>query len=440
MEQCTIFDKKINVLFECNSCRDYAFAKSFSQSPILNKLFLFGNNSLAEKFGIPVYMNSDNFLNLTKEKNIDLFISFNEQHSLSGLINYYKYNLKIPSIGVTRYWFYLEASKRFAKNFMLMNSINTPEFIELHSVEELSIAVDKFGFPFILKFNGLSAGFGVYKVNNIEEAKEVINSLATRSAKEHIALKCDSEFDCDIHVIAEEYISGDEISLLSLWDGQNLKTFLPIKDYKKAFDDDKGPNTGGLGGYMPYSLTSRQQHLVNEYLFKLKQIFEDFKPNFTGFIYSGIMFSNDKLYVLEYNMRPGDPEGQILSSHLKTDLLSILYVTAIGKLNNIDFEYKDGKTGCVVLANNKYFDDVYKIPSETKNCPESIIYTDNLTEKIDLFLGSTLKQSSESSFVSDYPTRLISFCNTSDSPFDVLYSQLETLNAKNIYFRRDIGK
>ena len=436
----SLFEKKINVLFECNSCRDYAFAQAFSKSPILENLFIFGNNTLAKAYGTSVNMNSHNFLNFAKEKNINLFISFNEANTLMGLINYYKYNLKTPSIGATRYWFYLEASKRFAKNFMLMNGILTPNFIELHSVDELNIAINKFGFPFMLKFNGLSAGFGSYKVNNVEEAKTVITNLASRSQKEHISFKCTFEFDNDIHVIAEEYIDGEEISLLALWDGKTLKSFLPIKDYKKALNGDKGPNTGGIGGYMPYNLSYEKSEMLDEYIRKLRKIFIDFKPNFTGFIYSGIIFSNNRLYVLEYNMRPGDPEGQILSSHLDIDLLTLLYATSIEQLDKINIKYKEGVTGCVVLSNKDYYNDIYKIPGEIKQYSKSIIHTDNISKEINLFYGSTLFNKSNNCFISETPTRLINFCNTSKDPFKIIYNQLDKLKYENIYYRTDIGK
>ena len=136
--------KKINVLFECNSCRDYAFAKSFSKSNIIKKLYIMGDNIFARKFGIYVEKKGLKYLQFVKENNIDLFISFNEKQVLENLIDYNKFYLKIPSIGATKKSFLLETSKYYAKDFMNKYGILTPKHIVLHSVSDLSKALKTF--------------------------------------------------------------------------------------------------------------------------------------------------------------------------------------------------------------------------------------------------------------------------------------------------------
>ena len=274
--------KKINILFECNSCRDYAYAKLFSKSKLLNKLYIFGKNKNAAEYGIFVNIEKENILNFAKNEDIDMFISFNENHSIIGLIDYFKYKLHIPSIGVSKSWFYLEGLKRRGKQFMEKNNIDTPQYIEVKNESDLEIAISKFGFPFIIKFNGLLGGFGTYIVNTKEAAKEVITNIRKYQIEERLRLNLSHEFDECVHAIAEEYIIGEEYSILSLWDGRKLLSFESIKDYKRALDNNKGQNTGGMGGYMPVSMSNHQKNMINEYEDKLNKIFQKYNPNFTG--------------------------------------------------------------------------------------------------------------------------------------------------------------
>ncbi len=433
--------KKINVLFECNSCRDYAFAKLFSKSKLLNKLYLFGKNKMAGKYGVYINLNPNELLNFPLNNKIDLFICFNECNSLAGFINYYKYNLKIPSIGVTKNWFYLEASKLFAKKFMILNNINTPDYIELHNLTEIETAIKKFAFPLVLKFDSLAGGFGSYIVYNKKEATQVIKNLYIKTERDFIKYKPNEKFDGKLNVIAEEFIKGEEYSLLSLWDGNMLLPFKLIKDYKNALDYNKGQNTGGMGGYMPVMLQKRQKDMLYDYINKFSGLLKKVHPNFTGFITSGLMFSKDKLYILEYNMRPADTEGQILSSHLNNDFLSLLYRTAIGRLGNVNIRYKKGITGCVCVTNPSYINRHYDFEEETNEKIKSTVKLNNRNLGIDLFFGGSCQYDEVTNTIfSAEPERLINLCATYENPFRELYEQLANFESENIYFRKDIGQ
>ncbi|MBQ8887827.1 MAG: ATP-grasp domain-containing protein [Candidatus Gastranaerophilales bacterium] len=432
--------KKINVLFECNSCRDYAFAKSFSMSPILNKLYIMGDNKFARGFGLYVEKKGLKYLQFIKEKNIDLFISFNDKQVLENLIDYNRFYLKIPSIGSTKKSFFLEASKYEAKDFMNKYGILTPKYILLHSVSDLNKALKIFKFPFVLKSNTLSAGFGVHIVNNEKEAEYILNRLAERAAYEHEFLKFDYHFDNNIKVVAEEYINGEEITLQSVWDGKKLKTFLPIKDYKRALDNDLGQNTGGMGGYIPVNIDYKKQKLVQKYLKKLECALKKSKQNFTGFISSNLMFSGNKLYNLEFNMRPGDTEGQLLSEHLKTDFLSILYATATGNLDKINFEYKEGVTACVVIANDAYLNKKYLLNDEIKQTKLSKLNLSTVSQDVELFFSCYLEEGSNNVLQTSVPDRIMNICFTSKQPFKKIYDEINKIECVNVHFRTDIGK
>ena len=432
--------KKINVLFECNSCRDYAFAKVISQSKILNKLYLFGENKNASKYGEFVSLEKNDYVDFIKTASIDLFISFSEKNSLLGLIDFFKYQLKIPTIGMTKRWFYLEAFKNKAKKFMQKNEIKTPEYYDVNNREDLKVAIDKFGFPLVLKVNTLSSGFGVYIVNDYNEAMEVADNVAARLEYEDKQF-FNSEFDEQLHIVAEEYVNGIEYSIVSLYDGKKLLTFLPIVDYKRLYDGNLGQNTGGLGGYMPADLTQKHKKMVLKYVQQLEKSLKKSKAKFTGFITSGILFRDDKLYVLEFNMRPGDTEGQILFSHIKNDLLELLYKAANGKLNNTKINYKNNKTALVVLVNANYMNKKYLLPNETENAVASKIELQNLRENAEVFLDNTIYYDEEHKIAySQEAERLLNICVNSKNSFNDLYEQISSIKCENVYYRKDIGK
>lgn len=431
--------QKINVLFECNSCRDYAFAKKISQSKMLNKFYIFGRNRNASCFGEFIQIEKTQLKEFIKRTNINLFISFSEQSSLFGLIDYIKDGLKIPTVGVTRNWFYLEAHKHKGKNFMDKNGLNTPNYTNINNINELDSAILKLGFPLVIKTNILSGGFGVYIVNNNNQAINTVNKIEERLKYENQQIGiCD--FDNKLHIIAEEYIQGEEYTLTSLYDGKKLINFLPVIDYKRLYENDNGQNTGGLGSYMPIKLSSTQIKLISKYSKHLEKVLNKSKASFTGFISSGLLFKNDKLYILEYNMRPGDTEGQVLISNMSNDLLDLLYKTAIGKLKNTKIKYKKGQTALVVIANKNYTHKKYLLENETNEEIISKIDLSNIDKEIEIFLDSTVCYDEENCIAySNVPERLLNLCITTSQPAEILYKNISRIKCENIYYRKDIG-
>ena len=151
------------------------------------------------------------------------------------------------------------------------------------------------------------------------------------------------------------------------------------------------------------------------------------------------MFTTDKLYIIEYNMRPGDPEGQILSSHLDCDFLSLLYDIALGKNKIISIKYKKNTTACIAIANVNYLNNTYLLEGEIQNQTTSIINLEKIKDNINIFLDSSISYKDNSNTIfTDEPKRIINLCTTSHNPFEDIYNQLNSINAENIYYRTDI--
>jgi phosphoribosylamine--glycine ligase len=183
----------------------------------------------------------------------------------------------------------------------------------VESEDAISQSLDKFSFPVVLKADGLAAGKGVSIVNDRNEAQNVL--------KEFLGGKYGNSSK---KIVVEEFLEGEEVSLIALWDGKTLLPLIPARDYKRLCNDNEGPNTGGMGSYCPVDLSVDEQSQIDSYVKLLQNALRDEQADFVGIIYSGLMLTNSGIKVLEYNMRFGDPETQPLMMHLDSDLLENL--------------------------------------------------------------------------------------------------------------------
>jgi phosphoribosylamine--glycine ligase len=311
--------RKLNVLVVGSGGREHALAWKIKSSPLLGELYLADMN--------------DDLVQIAKSKDVGLVVVGPEKPLAEGIADVFAQH-GIKCIGANKKWARLESSKSFAKEFMQRHGIATARYEVVSGVDEIEGALAKFTTPPVVKADGLAAGKGVFLPKSFEGAREILLS---------------GKYD---KYVVEEFLTGAELSVMSLFNGKSLQTFVPARDYKRLRTGNEGPNTGGMGAFCPVEISPFHQAALDEYLSKLETALLADGADFVGVVYSGLMLTGDGVKVLEYNMRFGDPETQALMVHLKSDLLEI-FVNAVNG-ETTEFEWYEGTSTCVVLASEGY--------------------------------------------------------------------------------------
>jgi phosphoribosylamine--glycine ligase len=238
----------------------------------------------------------------------------------------------LPIVGPLRDGARLEGSKIFAKHFLVQSEIPTAEFVTVEHHEDARKAFDRFGFPLVLKADGLAAGKGVVVAQNRQEAEAALGSLQGR-------------------LLIEEFLCGEEVSFIALCDGRDVVPLAPTQDHKAVFDDDTGPNTGGMGAYCDSRILTELQtrDILERVICPTVE-----RTRFNGFLYAGLMMTDAGPKVLEFNVRLGDPETQPLMHRMSSDFVPALQAAAEGRLAGAKLEWRSGPSLCVVLASRGY--------------------------------------------------------------------------------------
>jgi len=226
----------------------------------------------------------------------------------------------------------LEGSKIFAKNFLMQRNIATARFVTAENEQAARRAIAQFGFPVVLKADGLMAGKGVIVAQNQADADAALSTLRGR-------------------LVVEEFLAGEEVSFIAVCDGKRAVPLAATQDHKAVFDGDKGPNTGGMGAYCDGGILSEAQsrQIMNTVILPTVEA-----TGFTGFLYAGLMMTRSGPKVLEFNVRMGDPETQPLMHRLDCDFAEVLASAAHGRLDDAPLHWKSGPSACVVLASGGY--------------------------------------------------------------------------------------
>lgn len=334
---------KYNVLVYGSGGREHALAWKISQSPILNKLFLALPNDGFKDLGEEIiFENFEDLSNKCVEKRIDLAIIGPEVPLVEGIVDVLN-SYGIKCIGPNKKWAQLESSKKFAKEFMQKHNIPTAKYIVIKDEGEIKSVLSQFKKPPVIKADGLAAGKGVHIPKDFKDAEksliEFLNGKWGQASKT---------------VVVEEYLEGEELSVISLFDGETLLSFVPTRDYKRLLDGQNSPNTGGMGAYCPVKFDDKQNNDLKKYLNKLEKALKEEKADFIGVVYSGLILTTGGIKVLEYNMRFGDPETQSLMCHLDCDILDIFIKTAEKKLSQAKLKWRAGTSINVVVASDGY--------------------------------------------------------------------------------------
>ncbi|UOB19433.1 phosphoribosylamine--glycine ligase [Abyssalbus ytuae] len=420
----------MNILVLGSGGREHTFAWKLAQSKKINKLFVAPGNAGTAAIATNVNISATNF-NAVKElvlkENINMVVVGPEDPLVQGIHDFFLEDnqLKnIPVIGPAKKGAQLEGSKEFAKQFMAKHNIPTAAYqsFTAQTVEAGYAFLETLNSPYVLKADGLAAGKGVLIINDLNEAKAELKSMLV-----------DAKFgDASSKVVIEEFLSGIELSVFVLTDGKNYITLPTAKDYKRIGEKDTGLNTGGMGAVSPVPFADEVfMNKIEERIVKptVKGLQEDNIP-YKGFVFIGLIKVNDNPYVIEYNVRMGDPETEVVLPRVKNDLVELFEATAGQNLNTIKLEIDERYATTVVVVSGGY-PEAYekgKEMSGLENIGESIVF--HAGTKYDN--GKVVTNGGRVLAITSYEEDFREALKKS-------YRSIEKLNFDKMYYRKDIG-
>jgi phosphoribosylamine--glycine ligase len=349
----------MKVLILGSGGREHTLAWKVAQSPLLTELFIAPGNAGTKELGTNVDINTGDFNRISEfviREKTDMVVVGPEAPLVAGIVDYFREDKqlrKIPVIGPSKQGAMLEGSKKFAKEFMTRNNIPTAKFQNI-TLEEFERGLDFLRTmepPFVLKADGLAAGKGVLICETFQEAEKQLKEMLKGKFG-----------DASKNVVIEEFLAGIEISIFILTDGESYLIFPEAKDYKRIGEADTGPNTGGMGAVSPVPFADKvflkkvEEKIIKTTLKGLKNENIDYR----GFLYFGLMNVIGNPYVIEYNVRMGDPEAEVVIPRVKCDLLQCFKTIAVKKLKRMKMEVDPRVVTTVVLASGGYPGDYVK--------------------------------------------------------------------------------
>ena len=415
----------MNVLLIGGGGREHALAWKISQSPLLEKFFAVPGNPGIADFAECVENISieDNaaLVSFAKEKNIDLVVVGPEAPLVNGLADALN-AAGVKVFGPTKEAAQMEGSKIFAKRLMKKYKIPTADFEVFDDVDAAKNFIrDKNIFPIVIKADGLAAGKGVIVAQTLDEALSAVDEMKNFGAAGN-------------KIVVEEFMDGEEASVLALTDGEKILPLIAAQDHKRVFDGDKGLNTGGMGAYAPANVVDEKiSALVEEKI--LKPTIAALKAEgiiYRGCLYAGLMIVNGEPKVVEFNCRFGDPETQVILPLMESDLLELMNECAAGNLSDKKISWSKNSAVCVILASGGY------PKSYKKNLP-----IDGISKA--KTLGATIFHAgtkiSDGSLVTSGGRVLgvTTFAPTLREAVEKVYRAVEVIHFDEMHFRRDIA-
>ena len=405
--------------------REHALAVQISKSKKLDKIYCIPGNAGTNFIGKNINLNLDNFneiYNFLEEEQIELVIVGPEKPLVDGIVNYLeKKNIKVfgPNQKVSQ----LEGSKIFTKRICKKYNIPTAEFGIFKSKDDTFEFLKNRKMPLVIKADGLAAGKGVYICKDMESSKNAVVEIF------------DGKFGIADHILVEEFLEGDEMSYFIISDGLNFKSFNTAQDHKRVGEGDTGKNTGGMGSYAPSKLINHnlEEKIINKIIKPTLTAISDMNQKYNGFLYAGLMIKNNEPYLIEYNVRMGDPECQTILPLLKTDLLDLIIACCDGKLKEKNIDWFEKKSLCIVLC-SKGYPESYKKNINIPNLKNLI------PEKNNFIYHAGTKISDDKILASG--GRVLNFVSVSDNYLECrneAINLIEKLNWKNGFYRSDIG-
>lgn len=338
----------MNILILGSGGREHALLWKLAQSPEATKLYAVpGNPGMAELAECVAGSIEDNasVVKLAQEKKIDLVVVGPEVPLTNGVVDALR-AAGIKAFGPTKAAAELEGSKSFSKDIMKKYGIPTAKYEVFTDADAARAYIEKEGAPIVIKANGLAAGKGVIVAETKEQALDAVHEIMDDAAFGKAGSR----------VVIEAFMEGEEASLLAFTDGKTIRPMVSSQDHKRAYDGDKGPNTGGMGTYAPAPVMTKDMvEQATEKILKpmIAAMAKEGRP-YQGCLYAGLMITEEGPKVVEFNARFGDPETQVVLPLLKGDLVKIMQACVDGTLDTAAVDWEDGAAVCVVMASGGY--------------------------------------------------------------------------------------
>ncbi len=422
----------MNILILGSGGREHALAWKISQSPNCTNLYVAPGNAGTNEAGQNVALKISDFSKIAgfvKQKDIDLLVVGPEAPLVDGIRDYLEADPGLTNlmiIGPGKAGARLEGSKDFAKQFMDKHGIPTAhsKTFSAGTFEKAIRYISGLPLPIVLKADGLAAGKGVIICDSIDTAKTTLEDMLL---KERFGA-------ASRRVVVEDFLKGIEVSVFVLTDGRNYKILPEAKDYKPIGENNTGPNTGGMGSVSPVNFANAafmkevEDTIIRPTVRGLEKDGIDYK----GFIFFGLMNCGGKPYVIEYNVRMGDPESQVVLPRVKTDLLDLLVATANGTLNNMDLEIDSGSAVTVVMASGGYPGSYEK--------GHVITGTELPSERSIVFHAGTGLEKGRLTTRGGRVLAVTGMGGDLKEAINNAYAKVNLIKWKDVYFRKDIGQ
>lgn len=417
----------MKVLIIGSGGREHTLIWKINQSPKVSQIYCAPGNAGISQLAQCINIDADNIEKLAdfvQKKKIDLTVVGPELPLSKGIVNEFnKKNLRIfgPSQEATE----IESSKVFSKHLMKKYNIPTANYEVFKNSEKALDYIKQQTFPLVIKADGLAAGKGVFIIKNLEQAKDALDIL----------MKEKKFGEAGRQVVIEEFLEGEEISILAFCDGKTIIPMISSQDHKKIFDNDQGPNTGGMGAYspVPFYTTEIKEKVCIEILKPTVKGLRNEGKEYKGVLYAGLILTKNGPKVLEFNARFGDPETQVVLPGLKTDLVDILNAVIEETLHKINIEWEDNAAVCVVVASGGY-------PGKyQKGKPISGLERLKKMKNIIAFHAGTKFQDEEVVTSGGRVLGITTWDDTISKAKEKAYEGVEKIYFEDMYYRKDIA-
>jgi phosphoribosylamine--glycine ligase len=422
--------KKLNILVLGSGGREHTFCWKLAQSQMVSEIFVAPGNAgtAAMATNLDVGVNDfDAIKDAVIQNNIEFVVVGPEDPLVNGIHDFFLNDTQlknIPVIGPQKLGATLEGSKEFAKAFMSRHNIPTAQYgsFTAKTLQEGYAFLDQMKAPYVLKADGLAAGKGVLIINDLETAKKELSNMLLEQKFGEASSK----------VVIEEFLSGIELSCFVLTDGNDYVTFPMAKDYKRIGEGDTGLNTGGMGAISPVPFADEKfYHAIQEKIVKptMEGLKKDNIP-YVGFVFIGLIRVGNDPFVIEYNVRMGDPETQVVLPRIKNDLAALLYATANQRLAEVDLVHDDQSATTVVAVSGGYpeaYQKGKKIDGLSSKAESTVFHAGTILDR-----GNVLTNGGRvlavTSLGADHTKAL-----------QKSYETLQDISFEGMYFRKDIG-
>ena len=405
--------------------REHAICELLKRSKKVNKIYCFPGNAGTSKIANNVNIDTNNFeifKDYVLKNKIELVVVGPEKPLVDGLVDYLqKFEIKV--FGPNKLASQLEGSKIFTKKICEKYNIPSAKFGVFHNIDDANNFLKKSSHPIVIKADNLASGKGVYICDNVEESSKAVKEIF------------EGKFGKTNKVLIEEFLRGEEMSFFIISDGISIQNFGTAQDHKRVLEGDKGKNTGGMGAYSPSRLIGEklEKKILNKIINPTLKALKDLGVEYKGFLYAGLMIIDNEPYLIEYNVRMGDPECQTILPKLNTDLFEIFLACCNQNLKEIKINWNNKKSLCVVLC-SKGYPEKYEKNVEIKNLNKIELNSQDF-----LFHAGTIEKGGKFFSIGG---RVLNFISLSDEFLKArenINRYLKKLNWTGGFYRKDIG-